>query len=90
MSVLETETLTAWRLSKIYKTIVFLLIIKQKLFKISSDGLYFLWYKYYIINFYKIQKFLMVAGTGFEPVSSGYEPDKEPLLYPAEYLHNWL
>ena len=27
----------------------------------------------------------MVAETGFEPVSSGYEPDKGPLLYPAKY-----
>ena len=27
----------------------------------------------------------MVAGAGFGPASSGYEPDKEPLLYPAKY-----
>ena len=25
----------------------------------------------------------LIAGTGFEPVSTGYEPVKEPLLYPA-------
>lgn len=26
---------------------------------------------------------LLVAGAGFEPASSGYEPDEIPLLYPA-------
>ena len=25
-----------------------------------------------------------VAGTGFEPVSGGYEPPEVPLLHPAE------
>lgn len=27
--------------------------------------------------------FFRVAGPGFEPGSSGYEPDEIPLLYPA-------
>lgn len=27
----------------------------------------------------------IVAGSGFEPESSGYEPDEIPLLYPAMF-----
>ena len=33
---------------------------------------------------------LLVAGTGIEPVSRGYEPRELPLLYPAIFLHNYF
>ncbi len=30
---------------------------------------------------------ILVAGTGIEPVSRGYEPRELPLLYPAIFLN---
>ena len=33
---------------------------------------------------------ILVAGTGIEPVSRGYEPRELPLLYPAMYADNFL
>ena len=30
--------------------------------------------------------YILVAGTGIEPVSRGYEPRELPLLYPAIFL----
>ncbi len=37
-------------------------------------------------TFWVFFRLFRVAGPGFEPGSSGYEPDEIPLLYPAMCL----